>query len=167
MRKDICYFYPAPVNAVYDAFVQAAYQQFGKRCKTEPYKTINFGLDYSFKYNMNGGSLTAHFMPYQNGTAINLRYTMAQVVAGGYKKHAGDYTACISRILGVPAQPIVLDVNQFLAYEANTPAQPVQPAPVQQPAAPQPAPKKLFCMNCGAKLVEGAMFCMNCGQKIE
>lgn len=63
MRRDLFYFYPLPVQPVSDAFVQAANQRFGKQCKVEPYKTVNFGLNYSFKYNMNGGALTIHFMP--------------------------------------------------------------------------------------------------------
>ena len=185
MRRDLCYFYPMPVNVVFDAYVQAANQQFGKNCKIDAYKTINFGLNYSFKYNMNGGSVTAHFMPYQNGTAIDLRYTIVQAFGARYGKHAEDYTGFANRILGMQAQPIQLDINAFLNYEASTPsnviptasAQPMmQQAPVQQvpeQVAPvtqqpaQPAPQKMFCMNCGAKLVEGAMFCMNCGQKID
>lgn len=176
MRKDICYFYPLPVQQVYDAFVQGAYQQFGKRCKTDPYKTINFGLDYSFKYNMNGGSLTAHFMPYQNGTAIDLRYTMVQAVAGRYKRHAEDYTGCINRLLGAQAQPIQLDINLFLSYEAGAPAavpqqtppvqQPVQTQPVQQPT-PVQAPVRRFCPNCGSPITPQARFCANCGAKLQ
>ena len=54
MRRDLCYFYPVPVQPTFDAFVQAANQQFGKGCKIDAYKTISFGLNYSFKYNMNG-----------------------------------------------------------------------------------------------------------------
>ena len=30
MRRDLCYFYPVPVEPVFDAFVQAAKQKFGK-----------------------------------------------------------------------------------------------------------------------------------------
>ena len=189
MKKDLCYFYPVPVEPVFDAFVQAAKRQFGKNCKIDAYKTLNFGLDYSFKYNMNGGSLTLHFMPYQGGTAIDMRYTMVQLVAGRYQKQGNDVLAFTDAALGVKAQPISLDINQFLAYEASTPSaaqqpvQPVQPVqqaqvplpqqPVQYQPKPQPvqqaytAPARKFCVNCGAPLtVENAAFCMQCGCKL-
>ena len=57
MRRDLVYFYPLPINQVYDAFTQGANQKFGKSCKFDPYKTLSFALNFSFKYNMNGGSL--------------------------------------------------------------------------------------------------------------
>ena len=76
MRRDLAYFYERPINEVFAAFEQAANQRFGKDCKTEPCVRLTFGLNFSMKYNMNGGSVTAHFMPYQNGTAVNLRYSI-------------------------------------------------------------------------------------------
>ena len=99
MRRDLVYFYPAPMKLVYDAFYNAANQRFGKDCKADPFKTLQFGLNYSFKYNMNGGSITAHFMPYQNGIAVNLRYTIIQAFGARYQKHAQDYTAYVDGLL--------------------------------------------------------------------
>lgn len=176
MKRDLCYYYPAPVQPVFDAFVQAANQKFGKNCQVNMFKTISFGLDYSFKYNMNGGSLTLHFMPYNSGTAIDMRYTVVQLMGARYQKHANDVLAFTNTVLGVQAQPIQLDVNQFLAYENSADAvsqptpmntlqgQPVQPpAPAQQPAA---APERKFCTNCGTPIVPNAAFCTNCGMKL-
>ncbi len=47
-------------------------------------------------------------------------------------------------------------------------ATPVQQAePIAQTAPVQEAqPKAMFCTNCGAKLVEGALFCEKCGTKV-
>ena len=128
MRRDLCYFYPVPVQPTFDAFVQAANQQFGKGCKIDAYKTISFGLNYSFKYNMNGGTLTVHFMPYNNGTAVDLRYTVVQLAGARYKKHAQDLTMFVDTVLRAQAQPIQLDINEFLAYEAGVPSAPMNAA---------------------------------------
>jgi hypothetical protein len=190
MRRDLCYFYPIPVEPVFNAFVQAANQKFGKQCKIDAYKTVNFGLNYSFKYNMNGGALTIHFMPYNNGTAIDMRYTIVQAFGARYQKHADDVLIFTNAVLGAQAQRIQLDINEFLAYETgvssaplNTVPQPVQPpmqtpvqqapvqqahvqqAPVQQ-APVQPAAQPNFCMKCGAPVVPNAAFCIKCGFKL-
>ena len=111
MRKDLCYFYPAPVQPVFDAFVQAANQKFGKNCRIDAYKTISFGLDYSFRYNMNGGSLTLHFMPYNNGTAIDMRYTVIQLMGARYQKHANDVLAFVNSVLQLQAQPVQINLG--------------------------------------------------------
>lgn len=189
MRRDLVFFYPMPPEPVFNAFVQAANQRFGKNCKLEPFVRLNFGLNYSFKYNMNGGSVTAHFMPYQNGTAIDLRYTVVQIAGARYKKHAQDLTQFTDSILGVRAAQIALDVNQFLAYEQGAaPVQQItQQAPVQQkPAAllrcascgreatpgakfcagcGNPLSQKVFCTSCGTQLIAGSLFCTSCGAK--
>ena len=132
MRRDLVYFYPAPMKLVYDAFYNAANQRFGKDCKADPFKTLQFGLNYSFKYNMNGGSITAHFMPYQNGIAVNLRYTIIQAFGARYQKHAQDYTAYVDGLLNVKGALIQLPVEQFLDYESRTPSG-VLPQQMQQP----------------------------------
>ena len=171
MRRDLAYFYPVPVEPVFDAFVQAANQKFGKQCKIDVYKTISFGLNYSFKYNMNGGALTIHFMPYNNGTAINMRYTIVQASGARYQKHADDVLIFVNAVLGAQPQPIALDVNQFLAYEAGVPAAPMNVAP--QPAQPvqqnpaQPQGTRNFCTNCGAPITPSAHFCIKCGNKLD
>lgn len=165
MRRDLFYFYPLPVQPVSDAFVQAANQRFGKQCKVEPYKTVNFGLNYSFKYNMNGGALTIHFMPYNNGTAVDLHYTIVQAFGARYQKHADDVLIFVNAALGAQAQRVALDLNQFLAYEAGVPAAPMTYA--SQPQVAQPAaPPKRFCTNCGTPTVPNALFCTKCGKKL-
>ena len=172
MRRDLCYFYPVPVEPVFDAFVQAAKQKFGKNCKIDAYKTLSFGLDYSFRYNMNGGSLTLHFMPYNNGTAIDMRYTVVQLMGARYQKHADDVLIFVNAILGAQAQKIQIDVNEFLAYETGIPSAPIGAAPQAVPQAQtnaqpvQSAPQARFCTNCGKPIVPNAAFCTGCGKKL-
>ena len=133
MRRDLAYFYERPINEVFAAFEQAANQRFGKDCKTEPCVRLTFGLNFSMKYNMNGGSVTAHFMPYQNGTAVNLRYSIVQAFGARYKAHAHDLTLFVNGILRVAGQPIQLDVDRFLDYEAGVPSvAPAQASPALQ-----------------------------------
>ncbi|MBQ3284672.1 MAG: zinc ribbon domain-containing protein [Ruminococcus sp.] len=172
MRRDLCYFYPIPVQPVFDAFVQAARQKFGKNCKIDAYKMLSFGLDYSFRYNMNGGSLTIHFMPYNNGTAIDMHYTVVQAFGARYQKHADDVLIFVNAALGAQAQPINISINEFLAYETGVPSAPLNAAPQpQQVAQPvqqtaQSAPQAKFCMNCGAPIAPNTAFCTNCGKKL-
>ncbi len=119
MRRDLCYYYERPFDMVFNAFVQAANQKFGKNCRVTPGKNINFGLNFSFRYNMNGGSVTVHFLPYQTGTAIDIRYTIVQLAGARYKAHAGELINYTDRILQARAIPFKLDINYFLAYEQN------------------------------------------------
>lgn len=191
MRRDIVYYYNCPLEPVFNAFVQAANQRFGKDCQVEPCKTLKFGLNYSFKYNMNGGVVTAHFMPYQNGTAIDLHYTIVQAFGGRYKAHAEDLTEFVNGLLQTQGSVIDLDPDSFTAYEQQAPAQPQpqqpqpqQPQPQQQPVMQYPpsgqpqmngkacpkcgtvnVPDALFCVNCGNKLVQQA-FCVSCGSPL-
>ena len=131
-----------------------------------------FGLDYSFRYNMNGGSLTIHFMPYNNGTAIDMHYTVVQAFGARYQKHADDVLIFVNAALGAQAQPINISINEFLAYETGVPSAPLNAAPQpQQVAQPvqqtaQSAPQAKFCMNCGAPIAPNTAFCTNCGKKL-
>ncbi|MBQ1686823.1 MAG: zinc ribbon domain-containing protein [Ruminococcus sp.] len=177
MRRDLAYFYERPINEVFAAFEQAANQRFGKDCKTEPCVRLTFGLNFSMKYNMNGGSVTAHFMPYQNGTAVNLRYSIVQAFGARYKAHAHDLTLFVNGILRVTGQPIQLDVDRFLDYEAGVPSvAPAQASPALQQTAGVTCPRcgtgcaagELFCSSCGTPLQqpERPAFCTNCGASL-
>ncbi len=172
MRRDLVYFYPVPMKLVYDAFYNAAGQKFGKNCKADPFKTLQFGLNYSFKYNMNGGSVTAHFMPFQNGTAVNLRYTIIQAFGARYKAHAQDLTKHVDGLLGTRGSMIQLNIQQFLDYEKRTPSGvlPEQQAPVQQMPPQQQTPTQQaqpgFCTKCGTPVTPGNKFCIKCGNKL-
>ena len=115
MRRDICHFFQMPFQNVYQAYLDAAWQRFGKDCRQTTY-TIQFGLNMSLKYNMNGGSCTVHFMPYQNGTAVCLRYTIVQVAGARYKAFDGELSQYVCANLGAPLMDIDIPMETFLQF---------------------------------------------------
>ncbi len=193
MRRDICYFFAADVPAVYNAYLAAATNaKFRRECGQEPYHTLTFGLNFSAKYNMNGGSCTIHFIPYNGGTAVDLRFSIAQLAGARYERYANDLTNDTVAVLGIPGQQFKLDINEFL-NERNklTPHNiaPSAPAPTYEPAPPPetapttnlrmsssmmtpPRPASApsgshFCSNCGQALAETDAFCSGCGTKVQ
>ncbi len=179
MRRDICYYYEAPVPQVYQGYLSAAgNNQFRRECREEPYHTLTFGLNFSMKYNFNGGSCVIRFIPWQNGTAVNLRFSLAQAAGARYEWYDRDLTAAASAVIGAVAHPTKVPVDYFLnpanQVVANTQAPPApQPTPIPVPppvAAPAPAPKTevqgAFCTACGRQLPEDAAFCCYCGVQV-
>lgn len=173
MRQDVCYVVDADVKSVYAAYLKAAQNPpFERSCKQEPFHTISFGVNYSMKYNMNGGSCTLHFIPHGNGTAINLRFSLAQAFGAKCEKYAQYLTDHAAVILGKTPRMGRVDINQFLndrnkVYEhppvASQPAAtPVAPAPAPAPAAPG-----IQCSNCGKIVAADAAFCSGCGTKLK
>lgn len=191
MRRDLCYFYPVDVCTLYNVYLTAASNPpFDKTCKQTPYHTISFGLNYSLKYNMNGGACTLHFIPWQNGSAINMRFSIVQSLGARYKAYAEDLNNCVAKLLGIPGKETAIDVelfldprNQVAIAPGMMPPPPAQPVPVAQPMAarqqpyppvqqsafPQaqpPAPKINFCPQCGAPVQGVANFCNKCGKDL-
>ena len=178
MRRDVMHYYERNIADVYGAYKAAAMQKFGKDCREEPYHTLSFGLNYSFRYNMNGGACTVHFMPYNTGTAVNIRYSIVQLAGARYGAHDKEMSTFVTSVLGVPAMDLKIDPEIFLleqnkvsAGSYTPPAAPAyQPAPpVQQPVQtyqPAPAASPKFCARCGNRLSPGAKFCGGCGNKI-
>ena len=153
MKKDICCFYPSDIASVFNAYQSAIAQKFTKSIQATPYHTISFPLAFSFKYNMNGGACTVHLMPHNDGTAVNVRYSVVQLVGARCKKHNQDMTAVVEKLLGVSAQEIQLDVETFLSAK-------------QLPECkPDVSKMGKFCVNCGAEFSDTAMFCSKCGTK--
>ncbi len=193
MRRDLCYFYPCPLDSVYSAFLQAANEKYGKDCKTDPGKSITFGLNFSFKYNMNGGALTVHVMPHQGGTAVDLRYSIVQAMGARYKAHARDLLKYVEGLIGTPAQDCALKIDAFLAYEESGTApgaDPVltaeqaekpqileEPEQIREEAVRQPEVRSEpaeertadpgTCPFCGRKLPLAGKFCPYCGGKLK
>lgn len=136
MRRDICLYYEKELPEVFSAYVEAINKRFGKDCNPAPYHTIQFALSFSFKYNMNGGGCTVRLMPHGRGTAVNVRYSIAQAVGARYEAHCRDLTNFVESILRVNAMPATLLVEEFLCPENQvTPnsARPAQPKPTPQP----------------------------------
>lgn len=184
MRRDLCYFYPADVATVYQAFLTAAQNKpFERSCDATPYVKFSFGVNFSAKYNMNGGAVTIHFMPYNGGTAVNMRFSIAQLGGARCEKYADDLMKYANPIMQCMGQKIELNVELFL----NPANQVVAGAPAEAPAAKHctncgqemevnarfciycgtlAAPQKRFCPACGAEATAQAAFCSTCGNKL-
>jgi len=162
VRRDVCYYFPVDVRSLYNAYLSAATNpQFRRGCTAEPYKRISFGLNFSMKYNFNGGACNLHFIPYGQGSAVDLRFSIAQLAGARYGRYAEDLTKAVEKILGVSSQPAKIDIEQFLSDGGETAEEPVTAAPVA-PSAPL-----RVCTQCGTQLNEGDVFCKNCGQRYE
>lgn len=188
MRRDICYFFAADVRSVYNAYLSAATNaKFRRDCGQEPYHTISFGLNFSAKYNMNGGSCTIHFIPYRGGTAVDLRFSIVQLGGARYEKYAKDLTNDAVAVSGVAAQQLSLDINEFtnplnkVTPDTVTSSDSIpEPEFIKTPTAPKTnlrmsssmmssatASGSKFCSNCGKALAETDSFCTECGTKIQ
>ena len=171
MRADICHFFNCPIEKVFGAYSIAIKNEFNSDAQIMPVHTIVFGLKYSWKYNMNGGTCHVHFMRYNGGTAVGIRYTIIQLMGARYKKHDQDLTNLVEKYLGMKAQDLYLDMNIFLNNKATA------GAGASNTVAPSPAPTTspnvvnhtqapaLFCVGCGAKFQDGDLFCRYCGKK--
>ena len=162
MTRDLCYYFERSYRDTYNAFLWAAKDKFGKDCKQEEGKVITFGLNYSFRYNMNGGAIRVFFMPYATGTAVNLHYIIAQLYGARYGAHAKDLIAHVEKTLCVQAVEMQPNLNAFLAFQPT----PVLFAPPVQAQPQQPVAQK-HCVNCGQALTGDSLFCPNCGTKVE
>lgn len=123
---------------------------------------MSFGLNFSMKYNMNGGACTLRFMPCQNGSAVNLRFSIAQGFGARYEKYAQDLTDTAAQIIGTPEMLAQIDVEEFMK-PANmvSVVAPVQPAPV---SAQVPETSEKICAACGGNLKQEDRFCIFCGK---
>lgn len=169
MRRDISYTYACDVRRLYEAFLQAASKPpFERSCRQEPYHTLTFGLNFSMKYNFNGGSCTLHFAPYQNGAAVSMRFTLAQAAGARYEKYAQDLMNQVYQILGISGTLVQISVDYFLQennkIHANSMTQPVSPASARTiPAQPPKAEPSCKCAVCGKAIDAQAKFCTHCG----
>ena len=165
MRRDIGFYVEANIARVYEAYLNAAtHAPFERSCKEEPYHTFSFGVNYSFKYNMNGGSCNLHFMPYGTGTAVNIRFSLAQGFGARCEKYADELNNAMQRYLPVAPRPASYNMDDFLLPQNQvTPEKMQSVAPAPQPVAPAPQPAGKFCTNCGKSLAPEARFCSHCG----
>ena len=147
MRRDICHFYPIDMRSAFYAHRDAIKQVFNKKCDETPFVKLTFGLNYSFKYNMNGGACTLHFMPYGNGTAVNIRYSIVQLFGARYEAHERVMKECVQKLLNLWASDVKIPVDEFERYAANyssqqqyapPPQQQYMQPPMQQPPYAQP-----------------------------
>lgn len=181
LRRDLGFYVEADVKSVYQAYLNAAtHKPFERECKQEPFHTISFGMNYSFKYNMNGGSCTIHFMPSGSGTAVNMRFSIAQLAGARYEWYASNLNEAMQKFLPVQPQKARYDMEDFLKPQNQiTPATPMAnvlpnvqsvPAPAmplgQPVVATGPKSGVEFCRKCGNQLLANARFCSKCGTAV-
>lgn len=170
MRRDVSYFFAVNVEELYNAYLAAATNdRFRREPNKEPYHTLSFGLNFSMKYNFNGGACTLRFIPCQGGSAVNMRFTLAQGVGARCEKYAKDLTDAVTLLLGVPAQRSSIDVEIFLNDDNKVVRQMVkeEPQPTATPVMETSPVSKFSCSNCGNGLKEGDRFCSSCGTPVE
>ncbi len=191
MKRDLGYYVEANIEQVFNAYLAAASNEpFKRECTPYPFCSIFFGLHFSFKYNMNGGYCEIQLMPYGNGTAVNIHFSIIQAIGSRCEKYAQDLNSAMQGYLPVLCQPATYDLNLFLKYQdqfEQKPVPPTSPVPPQAPArfctncgAPQAtdarfcakcgtplsAPIKKLCPNCNAEAQDGAVFCTSCGTRL-
>ena len=161
MRRDIFHYFDANIQDVFQAYQQTIQTKFEKNVTATPYHTISFALSFSFRYNMNGGSCTVHFMPYNNGTAVCVRYTLIQAMGARYGAYNQRILEEVEKLLCIKAQNVDLNVDAFLQSSNQVTSAPTKPQEMPQRTRELAA----FCPKCGIKFGENDLFCYNCGSK--
>ena len=153
MKRDIFHYFPTNVQDVFNAYHQTIQTKFEKNVTATPYHTISFALGFSFRYNMNGGNCTLHFMPYNNGTAVCVQYTIVQVMGARYGAHNQHILDEVEKILRIKAQNVNLTVEAFLA-----PTQAIN-APIRHKARQRnPESLQAFVQNAELNLAKTIYF---------
>ena len=167
MRRDLFHFYKGDVKTVYQAYLKVLRAQpFHKEPGQSPYTMLTFGLGFSFKFNMNGGSVHIHFAKRNGGTAVQVRYSIVQLFGARYKAYDKQLTDYVSRALGYEAEPLEVLGDKFFegGDEVYPDANDDKPAPK---AINAPKEEELTCPGCGKKVKAGSAFCPDCGHKID
>ena len=123
MKRDICRIFKAELISVYNAYLKAATEKYGRECIQKPFYSIEFGLNYSLQYNLIGGQCKIHFMPYNGGTAVNIRYTLEQLEEAHYDAHEKGLLEVVESQLHVRGSLDKVSIEQFLDYESWVKAQ--------------------------------------------
>lgn len=191
MQKDVMHFFNTDVKSVYMAYLAALQNQpFEKNCMQQPYHTLRFNLGFSLTYNMNGGTCTVRFMPYYGGTAVDVNFSIMQLIGARYEAFDRQLTDRVIDILCVPVQALQLDVKEFQRPENQVVFEGAQPSYQQEQRPPQDVPPTMNnaspvnpwqqpgmevptptaggqCKKCGATLLPNAKFCSRCGASTE
>ena len=182
MRRDVQYLYPADTVSVYNAFLKAASNEpFGRSCSEEPHSAISFGINFSMKYNMNGGSCIIKFFPTEGGTLVNMRFIIAQALGARHEKYAEDLISYVNPILNTTPSSASFDPENLEQKVQAASSVRQEPAPAEDAkaeesvptppadfnsAAPTPPAAPAFCSNCGNRLGIGDSFCGMCGTRV-
>ncbi|MCR5348212.1 MAG: zinc ribbon domain-containing protein [Bacilli bacterium] len=161
MRRDLFHYYKGDVKTVFDAYYKILRQEpFRKEPTIIPNKLITFGIGFSFKFNMNGGAVHIHFAKRGEGTAVQVRFTIAQLFGARYKAY--DKLMCdhVEKVLGYRGEPMNVLGDEYFDAQPEP-----EPEPKSTPSLPQGG--AAFCPKCGQKLNPGDKYCPSCGNKLE
>lgn len=114
MEKGICRYYDQNIDVIYNTYIRAIHTKFNKNCTSLPYYKLEFKLDFSFYYNINGGNCCVLFMPYRSGTAVYVQYDIKQAFGARYKAHEMDMTSFVENQLNLVSQQIEIAMNDFI-----------------------------------------------------
>lgn len=159
MIRDVCYFFETDVRSLYRAYFNAVKSDlFRGECREEASSYFSFALNCPEIYNINGGICKLNFIPYKNGSAVNINVSCEEAGAK-FGKFAEDLTQAVANLLCKAAYYINIAAEEF-AKEDSEAVQGEAATPNSQLFTPR------FCTNCGNALNAGAKFCINCGAKI-
>lgn len=136
MTKDYQFYFDADVASVFNAYHSATVQQNNNIHQCTPPHSLSFGVKFSLKYNMNGGSCSATFIPCGNGTTVRLTIFIVQLIGARCEAYVKDLSNAAGRILNQYPQQQPYNASLFNAT-APMPVSPVAaPAPTMQPMPP-------------------------------
>lgn len=136
MTKDYQFYFDADVASVFNAYHSATVQQNNNIHQSTPPHSLSFGVKFSIKYNMNGGSCSATFIPCGNGTTVRLTIFIVQLIGARCEAYVKDLSNAAGRILNQYPQQQPYNASLFTAT-APMPVSPVAaPAPTMQPMPP-------------------------------
>ena len=113
MRRDYCFFAPCDVKKLFDSYFQAIRALLDPAATGTPYYKIKCGLSFSWKYGINGGGCAVHFMPVDGGSAVNVRYILAQACGARCDAHIKYLNDEVVKYLGVYPSRCFINPKDF------------------------------------------------------
>lgn len=162
MKKEFCHYYPKPVEEIFTAYDRAVKVVFGADAEKAPNKLIEFDLEYSFKYNINGGGCSIRFTESNGGTLVGLSYVIAGAMGARCNACDLDLTEEVEQIVGVQSKNVYEEFDE-LVRRMNTPPPPPRGYGAGQGNMPHDGGRANFCSRCGKPFAPNDNFCTNCG----
>ena len=105
MRRDVFHYFPASVEKTFAAYCTAVKRPpFDETPNIQQNRLISYRLGFSFRFNMNGGAINIHFAPKDGGTAVQIRFTIVQLMGARYGAYDDILTKNVESLLGEKAQ---------------------------------------------------------------
>ena len=107
MRRDLHHFYGSKIEDTFKAYANALTQEpFNRTPSLVEFKLIVVGLSMSFRFNMNGGSLHIHLREVEEGTVVQLRFSIVQLLGARYKAYDSILTKKVEKQLNVQSRDL-------------------------------------------------------------